>query len=275
MISIVITNYKKLKLLLDCIRSVEEACRNLEYEIIISDSEKQAEAEKEIRKNFPDVRYLGFEKNIGFTRVVNEGLKKAKGDYIFVINSDIRVKSDAIKKLKDYIDKNPKIGLLGPKILTPDGGSSLSPRRFYKFPLTVLARRTPFGNTGWGRKIKDYHLMKDYGRKEPRRVDWILGEALFTKKEHINKVGILDERFFLYFSDVDWCFRFWKKRLEVVYYPEAVVEEMEEAGEITKARGRGIFSVFTSRLTKIHISEYIKFLLKYFGRKNPRKKYNA
>lgn len=275
MVSVVITNYKKLDLLLGCLKSVKKACQDLKCEIIVSDSEKELQTEGKIRDCHPGVKYLGFKKNIGYARVVNEGLKIAQGDYIFIINSDIRVEAETIKKLREYINTHSKVGLLGPKIMAPDGTPATSPRRFYKFPWTVLARRTFFGNTSWGKKVKDWHLMKDYDRKKPRQVDWILGEALFTKKEHINKVGLLDERLFLYFSDIDWCFRFWEKGLEVVYYPQAAVKEIEPTGEATKARGRGIFSLFTNRLTRIHLVEYFRFLLKHFGKTNPRKKYVA
>lgn len=275
MISIVVTNYKKLKLLLNCLESVEKACQDLKCEIIVSDSEKEPKAEKKIKDYHPDVKYLGFRENIGYARCVNEGLKKAQGDYIFITNSDIEVKPDAIKKLKEYIDAHSTVGLLGPKIMAPDGKPATSPRRFYKFPWTVLARRTFFGNTSWGKRVKDWHLMKEYDRKKPRQVDWILGEAMFAKKEHIDKVGLIDERLFLYFTDVDWCFRFWQKGLEVVYYPEAVVEEMEGTGEITKAHGRGILSIFTNPLSRRHITEYIRFLIKHFGKRNPRKKHAA
>lgn len=275
MVSIVVTNYKKLDLLLDCLESVKKACQDLKCEIIVSDSEKQSEAERKIKSHYPNIEYLGFKENIGYARAVNEGLKKAQGDYIFIINSDIKVKPDAVKKLKDYIDAHSTVGLLGPKIIAPDRKPAASPRRFYKFPWTVLARRTFFGNTSWGKKVKDRHLMKDYDRKESRQVDWILGEAMFTKKEYIEQVGLIDERFFLYFTDVDWCFRFWEKGLKVVYYPGAVVEETEETGEITKTRGRGAFSLFTNFLSRIHLTEYIKFLIKHFGKRNPRKKHGA
>jgi hypothetical protein len=117
--------------------------------------------------------------------------------------------------------------------------------------------------------------MKDYDRKKPQQVDWILGEAMFTKKEYIDKIGLIDERFFLYFTDVDWCFRFWQGGLKVIYYPEVLVEEMEGTGEITKAHGRGVFSLFTNFLSRIHFGEYIKFLIKHFGKRNPRKKHES
>ncbi len=260
---------------MSCLESVKKACQDLKFEIIVSDSKKEASAEKKIKSRHPDIKYLGFKKNIGYAGCINKGIKKAQGNYIFIINSDIEVEKDAIKKLKQYIDAHPKIGLLGPKIIDPDGKPAISPRRFYKFPWTILARRTFLGKTFLGKRAKSWHLMEDYDRKKICLVDWILGEAMFTKKEYIDKVGLIDKRFFLYFSDVDWCFRFWEKGLQVVYYPEALVKETEATSEATKVRGRGIFSIFTNYLTRKHVSEYIKFLLKHFGKGNPRKKYAA
>lgn len=272
MLSIIVTNYKDPEYLFDFLPSLEEASEEFEQtEIIVINSAEIESTEEKLKEKYPEVGYRGFSNNVGFTRLVNEGLKRTEGDYIFITNSDIKVKKDALVKMRDYLENNEKVGLVGPKINVPSGDLAASPRRFYSHPWTALARRTPFGRTKLGEKYLDAHLMTDYDREEPREVDWILGEAFFTKRGYIQKVGHLDNRFFLYFTDVDWCFRFWEKDLKVVYCPEAQVGEFEETGEITKTKGRGLFSIFTNPLTRIHAWEYLKFIFKHLSKSNPRK----
>lgn len=272
MLSIIVTNYKNTEYLFDSLPSLKEASEGFEeIEIVVINSAEGEGTKDRLKQKYPEVDYRGFSDNVGFTRLVNEGLKQTEGEYIFITNSDIEVKKDALEKMRDYIEANEKVGLVGPKIETPSGDLASSPRRFYSHPWTALARRTPFGKTSLGERYLDAHLMTDYDREEPRDVDWVLGEAKFTKRKYVRKVGYIDDRFFLYFTDVDWCFRFWEEGLKVVYYPQVKVRELEEIGEITKTKGRGLFSVFTNPLTRIHFWEYLKFIFKHLGKGNPRR----
>lgn len=259
-ISVVVTNYKKLDLLLRNMQSLRSSCPNCE--IIVVNGEASRRDEKIIKEKFSDVIYIAFSKNIGFAKLVNAGLKRAKGDFLMVLNSDILIEPDTLTTLVGYLKKHPGVGLVGPKIYSPDGSLATSPRRFYSFPLTVLARRTTFGKTPWGRRILARHLMQDFDHDQTTSVDWILGEAMMTSRKHLRRVGLMDERFFLYFEDVDWCFRFWKAGLKVVYCADTSVRELEPTGEVKKAHSQGVRGAL-NKYNRIHIKSYLRFILKH------------
>lgn len=271
MLSVICTHFNKTGPLLESLESIKKACADFDSELILVVSEEVAGTEKKVKKKFPDIKYFGYEENVGYSRSVNKGLKQAQGEYLLIVNSDIKLAPDAVLKMRDYIDAHQDVGLIGPKIYTPGGKPAPSPRRFYRFPWTALARRSFFGQTRWGKKALGEHLMAGYDRTKPRKVDWVLGEVIFTKAKYVDKVGLIDERFFLYFTDVDWCWRFWEAGLKVVYLPEAEARELEKMGEITKTKGRGILSIFSNLYSRIHLWEYFKFMFKHFGKPNPRK----
>ena len=268
-ISVIITDFKKPQMLVRSLVSVRKDCPTAE--IIVSDVAASPETEALVRKTDKRAIYLGHVDNIGFAHAVNIGFQRATGDYLFVLNSDIEVMRGTIQAMVSYLKQHTDVGLVGPKILDPSGGLATSPRRFYRFPMTVLARRTRFGNTRWGQQFTNEHIMQDLDRDEEHAVDWILGEAMMTTRAALKRVGHMDERFFLYLEDTDWCWSFWENGLQVFYLPQAVVREIESTGEINKAYKQGITSV-NSKYTRIHIRSYWRFIRKHGFGHTPRVK---
>jgi len=127
-------------------------------------------------------------------------------------------------------------------------------------PLTILARRTFFGRTKWGKKLIDIFMMHDFNHDYPREVDWILGSAMLVKRSAFEKVGSLDNRFFMYFEDVDWCRRFWQAGFKIVYLPEAKFYHYHL--RVSKRFG-GVLDLLFNRYTRVHIASAIKYYLKY------------
>lgn len=263
-LSVIITHYKTPKLLQSCIESVQEDCKasDLNYEIIVTDSEAQKEIEELLGLQFPEVNYIAFKKNVGYAKLVNAGLKKAKGDYILILNSDILIKRGSILTLLLFLKSHSEIGLLGPKLLNPD--QSLQPTcfRFYT-PWTIVCRRTFLEKTSLCKKTLNKFLIKDKITKDiddSLTVDWLMGSALMTTREVVNKVGPLDERYFMYFEDVDWAKRFWQNNYQVVYFPKAEMLHLHQRA--SKKKG-GIMDVFTNPLTRIHLMSAVKYFLKW------------
>jgi len=258
-LSLVITNYKTPELLNLCLKSIKETLNDVEKEVFVMDAETNEDTEFVVKGNFPEFNLVPFEKNVGFTHLVNEGLKKANGEFIFILNSDIILAKGAAGKLINYLSQNQDVGLVGPQLLNLDNMVQESCRRFFG-PLTILASRTIFGKTGWGKKILDKSLMRDYDHKRTIDVDWIFGAALMVKREALEKVGLMDKRFFMYLSDADWCFRFWQAGYRVVYLPEVKIYHYHL--RVSKKRG-GLQDLFINKYTWIHIFDAIKYFLKY------------
>ena len=259
LLSIIITNYKAPNLLKICLQSIKEAAVNLAPEIIVVDSEAEAETEEMIEQEFSEVKYYPFNKNVGYARVVNQGLKKANGKYLLILNADIVLEKDCLEKIINYLKMRPAVGMLGPQLLNFDGSVQESCFHFYR-PMTLVYRRTFLGKTKKGRAEIHRFLMNDFDKKNIKEVDWLLGAALMISRPALEKVGPMDERFFLYFEDVDWCRRFWENDYKVVYFPEARMHHYHGRG--SKKTG-GIIDLFFNKYLWIHIASAGKYFWKW------------
>ncbi len=267
-LTIAVNSYRNPEILRLCLRSIEKemAHTGIDYEVLVADSATEEDTEMLMREEFPAVRFFPFEKNVGFKTLVNASLRQAKGKYIFLINSDIILTEGAVGKMMRYLEEHPTVGILGPKQLNFNGGIQESCYRFYRLE-TILYRRTWLGKLPFGKRHLEWFTMTDYDRKEPKKVDWLLGSALLVTQESAQKVGPMDERFFLYMEDVDWCRRFWECGFEVVYFPEAEVYHYHGKGS---AKGGFFGSLLFNRLTWYHIESAIKYFLKYRNKNLPR-----
>lgn len=262
-LSIIINHYKIPNLLVRCIESIIKKIKNIDYEIIIADSGAEHttyELLKQKFKNLKNLKYFGFKKNVGFAKSINPAIKKAKFDFILIINADIIIRSEkCLLSLIKYFKAHKDTGLIAPKLLNIDGSFQQS---FFREPgiLSILARRTLFKNTFLGKKALNYYEYKNYNFKKPLEVDWLMGSCLLTKKQYLKKVGYFDERYFLYFEDVDLARKIRKiLKLKVIFYPYCSFLHYH----IRASLKRGIKDIFTNKYTRIHILSYIKYILKW------------
>ena len=266
-VTIAINGYKNPELLRLCLSSLyrELSGASFSYEILVADSETGEETENIMREEFPLVRFFPFITNVGFKTLFNTSLQEARGKYLFLINSDIIIQKETIPKLIAYLESHPDTKLVGPKQMNFNGTLQLSCFRYYE-PKTILYRRTWLGRLPFGRRHLDWFMMSEYDHSTPKSVDWITGSAMFVEREAAHIVGPMDDRFFMYMEDVDWCRRFWESGYKVVYNPEAMVYHYHAKGS---ARG-GILGIFFNRLTWWHIISAYTYFMKYLGKPVPR-----
>jgi len=257
-LSIIIVNYKTPALLKLCIKSIQNSSLSIPSEIIAINSATDEESEELIRFDFPEVTFFGFKENVGYAKAVNAGIKKSKGDFILILNPDIIVTEGSIKKMLEFMEENPQVGILAPQLINFNGTPQNSCFRFYK-PLTILYRRTIFKHLPFAKRALDEFLIKDYDYKTPRDVDWVMGSAMMVTRAALKTIGLMDERFFMYFEDVDWCRRFWQAGLRVVYFPYA---KMYHYHQRLSATHQGVLGIF-NKATRIHISSAVKYFQKY------------
>jgi len=253
-ISIIINNYNTCGLLKQCIRGVMKFPPTVEYEIIVVDNNSNDCSAQMIRENFPSVKLIASEQNLGHHKGNNLGIKNASGKYILILNTDIAILDNAIDKMYQFMESHPDAALVGPKLKNPDGSVQMSCMRFPR-NMTPIYRRTFLGDMPWGKKELSKYLMTDFDHNEIREVDWILGACQMVKKSAIEKVGYLDEYLFLYFGDVAWCKSFWRAGYKVFYFPQAEIIHYHKR----ESANAGIFS----RIFWIHIIDWLKFLNKY------------
>jgi len=258
-LSIIIVNYKSKGHTLNCIKSVEKSdFANLKYEIIVVDNNSHDSIGKILNWQNPNIIFIQNKKNYGLGRANNIGIKKAKGKYIVVMNPDTIALDDVFKKLYFYMEENPEVGLVAPRQLNPDKTIQNS---CFRYPgiFVLLSRRTFLGNYSLAQKSIDKYLMKDFDHKSEKEVDWILGSFMFMRADALKTVGLFDEKFFLYFEDIDLCRRFWAKKWKVVYYPFAQIihNHARESAQIKW------YKFFLSKTSRYHFSSWLKYLKKW------------
>jgi len=262
-LSIVILNYKTKGLVKQCIRNVKVATSDLDYEIIVVDNGSNDGIEEMISENFPEVKFVQTGKNLGFAAGNNAGIKKSQGDYIMLLTPDVTVLNHSIEKMVRFMKDNSQVGIAGPKLINPDGSYQISCRTF-QTPRIILYRRTPLGKLPFAKRELDKHLMKDFDHSINKEVDWVMGACMIVNRQSMEKVGLLDERFFFYVEDMDWCRRFWMNEFKVYYIADAEMVHLYERASANDPWGFLLFN----KLTRWHISSGIKYFAKYLGVKN-------
>lgn len=213
-ISIIIVNYNTAKLTLQCIKSVINSHPKSTYEIIVIDNGSSDTSVKEFSKLNNIIKLIRNNSNLGFSKANNLGMMTAKGDYILLLNSDTEVKKHAIDNLIVFAERTKEVGVVGAKLLNPDNTTQSS---CFNFP-TVYQTLKQY----WFRHGKPLDKYFPDGSK-PRVVDAVVGAAFLITPEARKKVGLLDERYFMFYEDIDYCRQVYKNNLRVYYLPTALI----------------------------------------------------
>ena len=227
--SFVIVSYNVAVLLEECLKSILERPEDgLQVEIIVVDNDSQDGSPALVRQQFPGVLLIENKENYGFPRGCNQGSRHASGRYIFFLNPDARLEPGALKTLADFMEANSACGIAGPMIRYPDGSMQSNRRRFPGPGLafvesTVLERYRPFKNMQALRRFG----LEDISPNKAQPVDWLVGAAFAVRQEVITQIGGLDEQFFMYSEELDFCRRAKLAGWQVWYTPAATVIHQE------------------------------------------------
>ncbi len=252
-LSIVIVTHNSSSPVEKCLRSLEEHPPSYEHEVVIVDNASSDGTPGLIRESFPWVRLIANADNRGYSKGVNQAFRESSGRYVLVLNPDIIVREDSIDALVRFMDSNPGAGVAGSKLVFPDGSVQPSCRSFYTLKALFL-RRTFLGKVFPRARALREHLLTDYDHEEARKVDWIIGACMIVRREAAEEVGLMDERFFLYFEDTDWCYRMGQHGREVWYVPDSVMVHLYE---------RSSASSMLSRPFLIHMLSLLRYYEKW------------
>ncbi len=223
-VSTVIVNWNTKRLLQECLASVYETAGALDLEVILVDNASSDGSVDMVRKLYPQVRLVQNSENVGFARANNQAISLCRGHYVLLLNSDTLVQPGALQKLLQFMEAHPEAGVVGPKVLHPQGrlrtlsaGYRTEIRTAFNhfFFLSRLFPNHP--------SFRGLHLLVGLHDKVPMRVDWISGAALLVRRRVIEQVGLLDERWFMYAEDKQWCDRIGAAGWALYHVPEAVV----------------------------------------------------
>ena len=221
-ISFIIVNWNAIKYLSQCIASIVENSQSFSYEIIVVDNASSDGSPDIIKNQFPDIKVICNGSNLGFAKANNIGIRQSQGDFLCLVNSDVVVLKDSVDKLLAYIKSQPTIGMVGPQIIGIKGEIQ---RSCMEHPTlsNMFARAIAFNSVFPKSKLLGNYLMTDWEHDSLRRVDIINGCFWLIRKKALDKVGLLDEQFFMYGEDMDWCKRFWNNHWEISFYPDVKV----------------------------------------------------
>ena len=216
-LSIVIVNLNNKKLTLDSIASIKKEGSKIKKEVIVVDNgsdDGSVEALRKLAKKDKDLYLIENDGNYGYAKANNQGAKKAKGKYILLLNNDTLVKKNALGSMVEFAQKTPDAGVVGSRLLNIDGSLQNS---CYHFPTILNAIKEYWlGHKGLFEKFAPRG-------KKPVTVDAVVGASFLMTPKAVKKVGLLDERYFAYFEDIDYCRQTWKVGLKVYYLPESVI----------------------------------------------------
>jgi hypothetical protein len=199
--------------------------------------------------NMSEITIIYNMKNVGYTKACNQGIMMSSSKYVLILNPDIQVGNGSVKRLYEYMERYD-VAVVGGKLMYFDGKLQYSCRTFPS-PLTFLYRALQIENN----KTIRTHLMYDFDHGEPRDVDWLLGSCLMIRRKVLDEIGFLDEKYFMYYSDVEFCWRVHKNNWKVTYVPDS---EMFHYYQRQSAKGVPGF------LALSHLRSAVRFFVKRY-----------
>lgn len=264
-VGVVILNFKMRKLVETCLTTLFADLENsgLTAAVVVTDNNSEDGLLEWIGEKFPQVQTIQIGGNFGFASGVNPGLRVLDAKYYFVLNPDTQfINPNTIRNLYDWMEEHPTVGVSGPRLLNGDGTLQYSCHQFPSLSIQLI-RRSPLSHHQFFKRRIDSFLLKDIDRTKARPVDWIQGSAMFIRKEALNQVGLLDEGFWMYFEDTDWCRRFWQKGWLVYYLPQISLMHLHGRGS-AKVPGM-IAPIFKNRLAREHLKSWARYFWKWRG----------
>ena len=206
-LSIIIVNYNVREFLHHALVSLQKAMRGIKGEISVVDNASDDGSIEMVRRRFPRVHLIASKSNLGFARANNLGLKEARGKFILLINPDTLVQEDTLKVMLRFFEDNQDVGLAGCKIMNPDGTFQLACRRSFPAPWAAFTKMTGLSSLFPGSRLFGRYNLTYLSPDETYEIDAVSGSFMMVRREAYEQVGGLDEDFFMYGEDLDWCYR--------------------------------------------------------------------
>lgn len=227
-LSVSIVSYRTRDLLRRCLAALEVERQRLNLDVTVVDNASRDGTLEMLAAEFPWVRVIQNQRNVGFGAAHNQVLRQARGCYWLVLNSDTVVTEGTLGTLVAFMDANPHVAVAGPKLRYPDGEVQSSRRRFPSLA-TLFLESTQVQRFWSGNAVLRRYYVADRSDDDCQDVDWLVGACLMARASAAADVGLFDERFFMYSEELDWCRRFRAAGWRISYVPAAEVVHVEGA----------------------------------------------
>jgi len=225
-LSVSIVSFNTRELLKRCLEALEAERGLLDIEVTVVDNASADDSAEVVATQFPWVHVVSNDRNRGFAAAQNQALRVAAGRYWLILNSDAAPTPGALENLVQFMDRNPDVAVAGPKLRYPDGSVQPSRRRF-PTAATLFMESTQLQRLFPRNPVLAQYYVQDHTDAEQQDVDWLVGACLCVRAKAARQVGLLDERFFMYSEELDWCRRFKSHGWRVTYVPTAEVTHLE------------------------------------------------
>lgn len=257
-LSIIIVTYNHRAYLSGCLKSIKESVNKVNYRIfVIDNNSSDGTIETILGRPRKSVNITRNKKNLGFAKACNIGINLISADYYLILNPDIISEKDSINRMIDFLKRHKQASCAVPVLNNFDGSIQYSCRKFPGWKETVL-KRTPLRWLFDFEDVNKYdeNRMRVISKNVPFRIDWALGGCVMIKKSSLEKIGLFDERFFLYCEDIDWFYRLKKANLAAYCFPESIMRHKHLAVSDHK---------FFSIESYYHFIGIMKFIVKHFN----------
>ncbi len=253
-VSVIVVSYNTRELLKECLLSIYRETKDVEFEVYVVDNCSADGSADAVEREFPDVKLIRNDQNVGFAAANNVVLRRGKGRYFLLLNPDTQLINNAIKELVDYMDQSPDVGAAGSMILDDDKNVHMVCRKFSRISHEIGELAPVINRFSWKFTSRNY-LPDEFDYKELGETDYVQGACLMVRRKILDEVGLLDERYFMYGEEEDWCYRIKQNGWKVMYVPSAVI--IHYWGMSTRQRS-------TEMLMELYKSK-LKFFKKNYG----------
>ena len=252
-LSLIVVNRNTRQVLLDCIGSAKRTVRRTRFEIIVVDNASTDGSTEAVSQSHPDVQLIANPKNIGFAAANNMAMKRMRGRYALLLNSDTVLLEEAVDRMVDFMEQHPKAGMCGPQLLNGDRSHQKSLGVFPTIPgefvsKTILRLIAP---------AVYERTARSSASDGPVIVDFIIGACMLARKSALDEVGMLDEAYFFFYEEIDWCYRLKSAGCPVYHLPDISIihlggqstKDISLRARVESWRSRYIFFIKNKRLT--------------------------
>ena len=218
-VSVIIVSWNGKKYVRECLETMLSVCRETNLEVIVVDNASSDGTPEMVEAEFPTVKLIRAGGNLGFSKANNIGIRESTGEYVCLVNSDVKFTENCFEPMVRFLKEHADVGILGPKMLAADGRVARSTMRFPTVA-NIFGRALGLDRVFKRSKMFHSYMMTDFDHSATRDVDILNGWFWMVPRAALDKVGLLDERFFIYAEDMDWCYRFHQAGKRVVFFAE-------------------------------------------------------
>ena len=264
LLSIIVINYQSSHLIHDCLNSLYRETRKTNFEIIIVDNHSEDGSRERLTQAFPNIIWIQMNDNAGFARANNQGIRHAKGDTILLLNPDTIIEGAAIDECYEQFISSPYIAC-SVQLLNPDRSPQITGNYFMTGGLNCLLPLPYLGSfLGGTAKFLGIKSPNIPDAIRPVEVDWVNGAFLMVKKHAFDKAGLMDEDFFLYAEEAEWCYRL-RQTGKICLFGNIHILHLqgETANQVFGSAGKGYYNLFNRKGLQIMVSNFVRIRKQY------------